>query len=182
MLEQNDTLERMVILLDAIIERVSANDSSVADEYPKGQSMDTGYSAHSSFRFFAKSIIFRSLFLLGCCLCVSLPSTIEGGLFQYRLRSSPYICKRFWEAQTKNNVKRNMATRSLTHPNTKCELLNAVRNAWTYCVSVRKKKHPLPRCVFVKHRSRQSTFGHKSAVAGLFLRSRQSLDENLGSR
>jgi len=84
MLEQNDTLERMVILLDAIIERVSANDSRVADEYPKGQSMDTGYSAHSSFRFFAKSIIFRSLFLLGCCLCVSLPSTTKGGFFQYR--------------------------------------------------------------------------------------------------
>jgi hypothetical protein len=84
MLEQNDTLERMVILLDAIIERVSANDSRVADEYPKGQSMDTGYSAHSSFRFFAKRIIFRSLFLLGCCLCVSLPSTTKGGFFQYR--------------------------------------------------------------------------------------------------
>ena len=84
MLEQNDTLERMVILLDAIIERVSANDSRVADEYPKGQPIDPGYPAHTQFHFFAKRITFQnngSLFLLECCLCVSLQSTTEGGSF-----------------------------------------------------------------------------------------------------
>jgi hypothetical protein len=111
MLEQNDTSEWMHVLIDAIVE---PKDNSKAflqtiHECPKGQPIDPGYPAHTQFRFFARRIIFQnngSLFLLGGCLCVSLPSTIEGSFFQYRarLRSTPYACKRLWEAQTKNIV------------------------------------------------------------------------------
>jgi hypothetical protein len=114
---------------------------------PKGQPIDMGYPAHTQFSFFAKRIVFQnngSFFLLGCCLCVSLPSTTEGGFFQYgpdygthptpasasgrhKLRT---MCYDTWQHVPQNTLKHASSQM-------RCETREHER------VSVRIKKHPL---------------------------------------
>jgi hypothetical protein len=117
MLEQNETSKWMQTLLGAIVEPkvnsmgVSANDSRVANECPKGQPIDTGYPAQHSIPFFCKknhnteqrklfSIRMLSMCILAEYHLAEAVSSSTGPVYG----ATPYACKRFWKAQTKNNV------------------------------------------------------------------------------
>ena len=95
--------------ITAIQQGVSAKRFTRCRRVPKGSADRHRIPRAHSIQFFCKKNHIseqRKFFPLGGCLCVSLPSTIEGSFFQYRarLRSTPYACKRFWETQTKNIV------------------------------------------------------------------------------
>jgi hypothetical protein len=94
MLDQNDPSERMLILLEAIIAEAKDNSKAFMQMIHALQTSTQrvnrwarGTPRTLNSIFFATRITFQnngSLFLLECCLCVSLPSTTEDSSIQYR--------------------------------------------------------------------------------------------------
>jgi hypothetical protein len=101
---------------------------------------------NTQFSFFAKRITIQnngSFFLFGCCLCVSLPSTTEGGFLQYRARLRSTLRLQALLGEHKARTTCNETWQHVPQNNKNMRVLKRGTKRVNICVSVRKKRHPL---------------------------------------